>query len=171
MSVLEIRRFPDPVLKKKAEPVETVDEEIRKLMDEMAETMYASFGIGLAAPQVGVSKRVIVVDVSPRDETREGRLIALANPHIVKSEGSEEFEEGCLSLPGFTTVVERPSKITLSAIDREGRDVLIEADGILAIALQHEMDHLEGTLILDHASTLKREFYKKRIKKQAVANS
>jgi len=170
MSLLEIRKFPDPVLKKKAEPVAAVDDEIRKLMDDMAETMYASFGIGLAAPQVGVSKRVIVVDVSPRDEIRESQLIALANPQIIKSEGSEEFEEGCLSLPGFTSVVERPSKITISAMDREGRDVIMEADGILAIALQHEMDHLEGTLILDHASTLKREFYKKRIKKQAVAN-
>lgn len=171
MSLLEIRKFPDPVLKKKAEPVESVDEGIRKLMDDMAETMYASMGIGLAAPQVGVSKRVIVVDVSPRDEQGEGRLFALANPQIIKSEGEEEFEEGCLSLPGFTTVVKRPSKITISALDRDGRDVIIEADGLFAIALQHEMDHLAGTLILDHSSTLRREFYKKRIKKQALASS
>jgi peptide deformylase len=166
MAVREIRTYPDAVLKKLAKPVPGVDDEVRRLMDDMFDTMHESNGIGLAAPQVGVSERVIVVDVSHTSEDAPPP-VALANPEVVAAEGEVEFEEGCLSLPGFLTKVKRSSEITVKALDREGKAVTIEAGGIFAIALQHEMDHLDGTLILDRASGLKREFYKKRIRKQA----
>jgi peptide deformylase len=166
MAVREIRTYPDAVLKQLAKPVPGVDDEVRRLMDDMFDTMHESNGIGLAAPQVGVSERVIVVDVSHTSEDAPPP-VALANPEVVAAEGEVEFEEGCLSLPGFLTKVKRSSEITVKALDREGKAVTIEAGGIFAIALQHEMDHLDGTLILDRASGLKREFYKKRIRKQA----
>jgi len=166
MAVREIRIYPDAVLKQLAKPVPGVDDEVRRLMDDMVETMHESNGIGLAAPQVGVSQRVIVVDVSHTSEDAPPP-VALANPEVVAAEGEVEFEEGCLSLPGFLTKVKRSSEITVKALDRDGKAVTIEAGGIFAIALQHEMDHLDGTLILDRASGLKREFYKKRIRKQA----
>jgi peptide deformylase len=127
-------------------------------------TMYAAPGIGLAAPQVGVSKRVIVVDVSTMDEELPG-LIPLVNPEITQSEGEIEFEEGCLSLPGFTAMVKRAGRVCVRALDSDGKPIQLDAEGILAIALQHEMDHLEGTLLLDRTSPLRREFYKKKVKK------
>jgi peptide deformylase len=161
---LTIKTYPDDVLKRRAEPVEAVDEDVRRLIDDMAQTMYAAPGIGLAAPQVGVSKRVIVVDVSTMDEELPG-LIPLVNPEITQSEGEIELEEGCLSLPGFTTMVKRAGRVCVRALDRDGKPVRLDAEGILAIALQHEMDHLEGTLLLDRTSPLKREFYKKKVKK------
>jgi peptide deformylase len=163
MAVLNIRTYPDEVLKRKAETVEAVDDELRLLMDNMAETMYAAPGIGLAAPQVGVSKRIIVLDVSTPEE--KAPLLQLANPEVVEAYGEVQIEEGCLSLPGFLSSVKRFSEVTVKALDRDGNPVTIEAGGLLAIALQHEIDHLEGTLILDRASMLKREFYRKKIKK------
>jgi len=167
MSVLNIEKYPSTVLKQKASPVEQVDDSVRTLMDDMLETMYASSGIGLAAPQVGVSTRVIVLDVNLQ-EGDDYPVLMLANPEVIHAEGSEEFEEGCLSVPGFTTLIKRPSEVTVKALDRDGNEISIEAGGLLAVALQHEIDHLEGKLILDRASSIKREFYKKRIKKNAA---
>jgi len=167
MSVLNIEKFPSKVLKQKAPPVEQVDDAIRTLMDNMLETMYASSGVGLAAPQVGVSTRVIVLDVNLQ-EGDDYPVLMLANPEVISAEGSEEFEEGCLSVPGFTTLIKRPAEVTVKALDRDGKELTIEAGGLLAVALQHKIDHLEGKLILDRASSIKREFYKKRIKKNAA---
>ncbi len=164
MAVRSIRKFPDDVLKRKAETVESLDEELQRLIDDMVETMYAAKGVGLAAPQVGVSKRLIVVDVSAQ-EGEEGPLIVLCNPEVVCSDGSVKSVEGCLSLPGFTTSVERAEKLTVKGLDREGKEVEIPAEGLLAIALQHELDHIDGTLLLDRTTFLKREFYKKQLKK------
>lgn len=164
MAIREIKKYPDGVLKKKAEPVESVDEDLNRLIDDMVETMYAAPGIGLAAPQVGVSKRLIVVDVNTA-YGEEASLYVLINPEIVESEGEVKSEEGCLSLPGFTVSIDRAEKVTVKALDREGKEVSIPAEGLLAMALQHEIDHLEGTLILDRTSFLKREFFKKQLKK------
>lgn len=164
MAVLTIRKYPDDVLKRKAAPVEAVDDELRRLADDMVETMYAAPGVGLAAPQVGVSKRLVVLDLSTQ-EGEEGSLIVLFNPEITHAEGSAEMEEGCLSLPGFITKVKRAAEVTVRGLDREGKPVAIEAGGLLAIALQHELDHLDGMLILDRAGSLKREFYKKQVRK------
>jgi peptide deformylase len=164
MAIREIKQYPDDVLKKKAEPVESVDEELQRLIDDMVETMYAAPGIGLAAPQVGVSKRLIVVDVKAA-YGEEASLYVLINPEIVESEGEVKSEEGCLSLPGFTVSIDRFEKVTVKGLDREGNEISIPAEGMLAMALQHEIDHIEGTLILDRTSLLKREFYKKQLKK------
>jgi peptide deformylase len=168
MSVLNIEKYPSQVLKQKASPVEQVDDSVRALMDDMLETMYASSGVGLAAPQVGISTRVIVVDANINEDD-DYPVLMLANPEIIEAEGSVEFEEGCLSVPEFTTLIKRPSEVTVRAMDRDGKEITIEADGLLAIVLQHEIDHLEGKLILDRASTIKREFYRKRLKKIAAA--
>jgi peptide deformylase len=164
MAIREILKYPDEVLKKKAEPVESVDEELNRLIDDMVETMYAAPGIGLAAPQVGVSKRLIVVDVKTA-YGEESSLYVLINPEIVESEGEVKSEEGCLSLPEFIVSIDRFEKVTVKGLDREGNEVTIPAEGMLARALQHEIDHIEGTLILDRTSLLKREFYKKQLKK------
>jgi peptide deformylase len=168
MSVIEIKRYPEAVLKKKAEPVITFDDQLQQLIDDMVETMYAAPGVGLAAPQVGVSKRLAVVDISSRDE--QYPLIVLINPSIVQSEGEIEFEEGCLSLPEYTAKVRRAENLVVQAHDREGQKIEIEAGGLLAIAVQHEMDHLDGILLIDRISPIKREFFKKRYKKAARAD-
>jgi peptide deformylase len=171
MAILRIRTYPEEVLKKKAATVEEVDDEVRHLMDDMTETMYAAPGIGLAAPQVGVSRRIIVVDVSTTEKGQGQPLLQLANPEIIASSGEAEIEEGCLSLPEFTTQVKRAAEVTVKAIDRDGNPVTVEANGILAIALQHEIDHINGTIILDYARGLKREFYKKKVRKQLAKAS
>ena len=163
MALLEIRKFPAPVLKRKAEPVSAFDEDLQKLIDDMVETMYAAPGVGLAAPQVGVSKRLAVVDISSRDEKHP--LIVLINPFIVRTDGEIEFEEGCLSIPEYTAKVKRSENLIVRAHDRAGTEVEIEAGGLLAIALQHEIDHLDGLLLIDRISPIKREFFKKRFKK------
>jgi peptide deformylase len=129
----------------------------------MVETMYAAPGVGLAAPQVGVSKRLAVIDLSSKEASFT--LIVLVNPEIVSSEGSIEFEEGCLSIPDYTVKVTRAEKLAVRALDREGKPFEIEGEGLFAIALQHEIDHLEGFLLIDRISQLKREFFKKRYKK------
>ncbi len=147
--VREIVIWPDPVLKEIAKPVDAVDDTVRKLLDDMAETMYAADGVGLAAPQIGASKRLIVIDVSPRQPDQ--KLIHLVNPEIVKVEGKMTYTEGCLSVPGEAEDVERASKVWVRALGRDGKPLEIVAEGdLLAVALQHEFDHLQGTLFVDH---------------------
>ncbi len=160
MSLLKIRTYPDPVLKKKALPVESINGDLQELIDSMVETMYAAPGIGLAAPQVGESKRLIVVDVS----SKEGDipLIVLINPEIIQSEGRIVSEEGCLSVPGYVSTIPRAEKVYVKGHDREGNPIEIEATGLLARALQHEIDHINGTLFVDRMSPIKREFFRKR---------
>ena len=162
--VREIVIWPDPVLKQLAAPVDRVDDDVRRLLDDMAETMYAADGVGLAAPQVGVGQRVIVIDVSPRQP--EQKLIHLVNPEIVEAEGKTIYTEGCLSIPGEAEEVERAAKVRVRALDYHGKPFEIAAEGdLLAIALQHEIDHLQGTVFVDHLSSLKRELIRKRMKK------
>ena len=161
--VREIVIWPDPVLKEVAAPVARVDDGIRRLIDDMAETMYAADGVGLAAPQVGVGKRVIVIDTSPRQEGQ--RLLHLVNPEILRYEGKVTSSEGCLSIPGEAEEVERAAKVWVRALDYSGTPFELECEGLLAIAVQHEYDHLEGTLFVDYLSSLKRELIKKRMKR------
>ena len=162
--VHEIVIWPDPILKERALPVDRVDDDVRRLLDDMAETMYAADGVGLAAPQIGVSKRLIVIDVSPREP--EQKLIHLVNPEIVKVEGKMTYTEGCLSIPGEAEDVERAAKVWVRALGRDGKPFEIVAEGdLLAVALQHEFDHLQGTLFVDHLSSLKRELIRRRMKK------
>jgi len=161
MPILEIRRYPEAVLKNKAAQVSKGDRDLPGLIDSMVETMYAAEGIGLAAPQVGVGKRVIVIDLGGREGGDSG-LIVLVNPEIVLAEGLVESEEGCLSVPQYIATLKRAERIVVRGLDRDGNDVEVSADGLLARALQHEIDHLDGVLILDRISAIKREFYKKR---------
>jgi peptide deformylase len=161
--VREILIWPDPVLKKVAKPVDVVDDSIRRLLDDMAETMYAADGVGLAAPQVAELWRCIVIDTSPRQEGQ--RLIHLVNPQIVRTEGEITYNEGCLSIPGEAEEVERAAKVQVRALDYSGKPFELECQGLLAIAVQHECDHLEGTLFVDHLSSLKREIIRRRMKK------
>jgi peptide deformylase len=162
MALLPILEFPDPRLRTRAAPVAQVDASIRKLIDDMFETMYAAPGIGLAATQVNVHKRVIVIDVT---EDRS-KPLALINPEIIAREGVEETEEGCLSVPGIYDKVTRAEKIRIRTLDRSGKQIEIEADGLLAVCIQHEMDHLEGKLFVDYLSELKRTRIRKKLEKE-----
>jgi peptide deformylase len=155
--------YPDPVLCAKAEPVKEITQEVRDLARDMAETMYENRGIGLAAPQVNVCVRMITVDVSGPD-TRSG-LMTLINPEIVSCEGEVDSEEGCLSIQGYRSLVSRSERVCVRALDLEGNEMTIEADDILAVCLQHEIDHLNGVLFIDHISRLKRSLYEKRLGK------
>lgn len=162
MAILPIIWAPDPVLRTKCKPVEAVDDEIRRLVDDMLATMYAAPGVGLAAPQVGVAKRVIVVDVAGKDE--QPQPIALINPEIVwRSEETQVYEEGCLSLPEMYADVERPAHVKVRYLDRDGAGREIEGDGLLAVCLQHEIDHIDGVLFVDHISALKRNIIMKKM--------
>ena len=162
--VREIFIWPDAVLKQVAAPVDRVDDEIRRLLDDMAETMYAADGVGLAAPQIGLSRRLIVIDTSPRQP--EQKLIHLVNPQIVRAEGKTVYTEGCLSIPGEAEEVERAAKVWVRALDYHGKPIEIAAEGdLLTIALQHEVDHLLGTVFVDHLSSLKRDLIKRRMNK------
>lgn len=155
--------YPDDVLAGKAKKIEEITPELLELIEDMVETMYEGDGVGLAAPQVGQPIRLITLDPSgPKERTQ---LMVLINPEIVSCEGSVSSEEGCLSVPGFSCKVKRHEKVTVKAQDKTGKDVCIEADDFLAIVLQHEIDHLEGTIILDHAGRLKRAMYEKKLKK------
>lgn len=168
MAILDIRIYPEPILTQKAVPVEHINESIRQLLNEMAETMYVASGIGLAAPQVGRSVRAIVVDVSPRIDGE--KLIKLVNPVITFAEGSSVEEEGCLSLPGFSENVTRAAKIVVEAYNEQGKPVKIETDTFLATVLQHEIDHLDGILFIDHLSRLKRDIIKRKLRKKFYKN-
>ena len=162
--VREIIIWPDPRLREKAKDVRPGDAQVRKLVEDMFETMYAASGVGLAAPQVGVLQRVIVIDTSPRQES--AKSVALINPVLVRTEGETVYNEGCLSIPGESEEVVRAEKAWVRAFDRDGNPFTIDAaEGLLAIALQHEIDHLDGTLFVDHLSALKRELIKRRMKR------
>jgi len=165
MAILPIVVAPAPVLKAKAKPVGTVDDEIRQLMDDMLETMYDAPGIGLAAPQVGVSKRVIVLDVAGKDEPPAP--LCLADPEVVwESEELVCYEEGCLSVPKQYAEVERPAVVKVRFLDRDGQRREIEAEGLLATCVQHEIDHLDGILFIDYLSNLKRNMILRKLKKE-----
>ncbi len=168
MAILEIKKYPARVLKQKTMPVNSFDDNLQTLIDDMIETMYDAPGVGLAAPQVGVSSRLAVVDISSKEQNAP--LIVLINPIISRKEGAVEFEEGCLSLPEYTATIERAEIVVVNAVDRKGKPFEIEAGGLLAIALQHEIDHLDGILLIDRISPLKREFFKKRYQKAAKLN-
>jgi peptide deformylase len=168
MAVREILVVPNPVLKQVSAPVAAVDDELRALMDDMLETMYAAPGIGLAAIQVGVPKRVIVMDLARQDEPKQPRYFV--NPEILwKSEETQPYEEGCLSVPEYYDEVERPARVKLRYLNYQGEQVEEDAEGIYAVCIQHEMDHLDGVLFIDHLSRLKREQAVKKVKKQAKA--
>lgn len=177
--VLEILKFPDPRLREVSKAVDQVTEIHAKLAKDMIETMYAANGIGLAAPQVGELIRMLVIDTRPRD--KEGRRykyddmtelekavtqpLVLINPVIVKGEGKTTFDEGCLSVPGYYETVERYEYVEIKALNEKGEEILVKSDGLLAICMQHEMDHLEGTLFIDHLSFIKSNKIKNQIKK------
>jgi len=163
MARLDILHYPDARLHTVAMPVAAVDARIRKLVDDMAETMYAAPGIGLAATQVNVHERVILIDIS---ETHDA-LRVFINPEIVAQSGREESEEGCLSVPGFFDKVQRAERVTVRALDREGKPFNLEADGLLAVCIQHEMDHLMGKVFVDYLSSLKRNRIKAKLAKLA----
>jgi peptide deformylase len=167
MAVLDIAVFPEEVLRTRAEPVAAVDDGVRQLIDDMAETMYAAPGVGLAANQVRVLKRVIVIDVDHPD----GRpnLITLVNPEIVERSGEITWEEGCLSFPGINVDVVRAGRLRVRALDREGAPFEIEAEGLLAVALQHEIDHLDGVTLADKVSFLKRRWIMRELAKQKAS--
>jgi peptide deformylase len=166
MTILHICTYPEKVLCQQAETITNIDEEIVRLAEHMAETMYNAPGIGLAATQVGVSKRLLVADISPREP--ESDLIVLVNPEIIAAEGEVIIEEGCLSVPEYQAEVKRHEKVTVSGLDLSGEEVTIEADGLLAIVLQHEIDHLNGILFIDRISRLKRDLYKRKLRKTLV---
>lgn len=169
MAKLEIITVPDPRLREVCKPVERVDDEIATLMDDMLETMYAAPGIGLAAIQVAVAKRVIVVDVAREDE--EPQPLQLANPEIIwASDDLVVHQEGCLSVPDYFDDVERPSRVKVRYLDRDNETREIEADGLLAVCLQHEIDHLDGALFIDYLSKLKRDRVVKKFQKQVRLN-
>jgi len=162
MALLQILEFPDPRLRNRAQPVAQVDAALRTLIDDMFETMYAAPGIGLAATQVNVAKRVLVLDLSER----RNEPLALINPEILQRAGVEETEEGCLSVPGYFDKVTRAEQIRVRALDRDGKQIEFDADGLLAVCIQHEIDHLDGKLFVDYLSELKRTRIRKKLEKE-----
>ena len=162
MALLNILHYPDPRLRRRADPVTRVDAAVRQLLVDMAETMYAAPGIGLAAIQINVPQRVIVIDLS---EMRD-QLLVLINPEIFEKDGEQVFEEGCLSVPGVYDEVTRAAHIRLRAVDRDGRPFEMEASGLLATCIQHEIDHLDGKVFVDYLSRLKQTRIRKKLEKQ-----
>jgi peptide deformylase len=166
MAVRELRFYPDPVLRQQCQEVETFDQELAGFIDDLAESMYTHRGVGLAAPQVGEPIRVAVVDVAQQEDNPV--LFELVNPEIIEaSEETSDYEEGCLSFPGEAELVTRPARVTVRAQDRQGNSFEIKAEGLLATALQHEIDHLDGVVFIDHISRLKRNLVERRMKKRA----
>ncbi len=163
MARLNILHFPDPRLRKRALPVETVDESVRALVDDMLETMYAAPGIGLAATQVNVQKRVVVMDVSEE----KNQPLVFINPMVLERTGETETDEGCLSVPGFYDTVRRAERVRISALDRDGEPFELDASGLLAVCIQHEIDHLDGKLFVDYLSMLKRDRIRRKLEKQS----
>lgn len=166
MAILPIITLPDPLLRKISEPVDRVDDAVRRLVDDMLETMYEAPGIGLAAIQVAVAKRIVVIDIGKTEETRSP--LFLINPEIIwASEEMSVYQEGCLSVPDYYEDVKRPARVRLRHLDRDGATREFDADGLLATVVQHELDHLEGGLFIDHLSRLKRERVVKKFNKAA----
>jgi peptide deformylase len=165
MAILPILTIPHPILAQRAKPVVEVNDEIKKLIDDMAETMYAAPGVGLAAPQVGKLWRIVVIDVDYNDEGRRANLRVLVNPEIVSSEGVITWDEGCLSVPGVSEEVKRSARVVVRALDRDGKPQEIEGTGLLAVCMQHEIDHLDGTLFVDKLSGLRRKLALRHLKK------
>jgi len=163
MAILEILKYPDPRLSKIARPVENINDDIVQLINDMLETMYAAPGVGLAANQVGALYRIVVLDVD--HENPQKKVYKLINPTIVRSEGEILWEEGCLSVVDFTAEVRRAARVEVAALDDHGKETKIEAEGLLAVALQHEIDHLDGKLFIDRISRLKRDLYTRKRKK------
>src|SRR5436305_844602 len=161
--IYPIVKFGDPVLETPAAPITNFDNELRKLVDDMFESMYAAHGVGLAAPQIGISKRIAVVDVSFKEDPK-GKIV-LVNPEIIKKEGKQTGSEGCLSLPEFRENVTRANKVTIRAQDAHGKQFEMTGEGLLARAFLHETDHLNGKLFISHVSALKRDLMKRKIKK------
>jgi peptide deformylase len=161
MALRPILKYPDPRLKQRAEPVKVVDDEIRRLVDDMAETMYAAPGVGLAANQIGVLLRVFVVDTAGENEPSELRVFI--NPEIVETDGTQTWEEGCLSFPGVVEEIRRAERVRVRALDRDGKPFELEADGLLAVAIQHETDHLNGVVMLDKLSAVKRRLLGRKL--------
>ena len=165
MSKIKILIEPDPILRKKSEPLETVNNELRVLMDDMLETMYAAPGIGLAAIQIGVPKRVIVLDISKSEEKKNP--LYFVNPEIISNSNTDaSYEEGCLSVPGQFAEISRPDKCKIKFLNYAGEEKVLETEGLLATCIQHEMDHLEGILFIDYLSKLKKDMIVKKLSKQ-----
>ncbi len=161
MALLEILQYPDKRLRTVAEAVDVIDDATRQLVDDMFETMYAAPGIGLAATQVNVHRRIIVMDLS----AEKNQPLCLINPEIIKAEGVEQTEEGCLSVPDIFETVERAERIVVKALDAQGKEFTLEADGLLAVCIQHEIDHLDGNVFVDYLSPLKQMRVKKKLQK------
>ncbi len=168
MSILDILEFPDPRLRNKAVPVTEVDQNIQKIVDDMFETMYQAKGIGLAATQVNIHQRIIVIDVS--EERNQPQVFI--NPEItILDEEPESYDEGCLSVPGFYESIERPKRVRVEALNKQGEAFIIEPEGVLAVCIQHEVDHLEGKLFVDYISPMKRNRIRKKLEKQHRAQA
>jgi peptide deformylase len=169
MALREIRKYPDPVLRKKTSRVERIDSTLDRLIEDMVETMHAAPGVGLAANQVGVSLQLAVIDLSSRDDEEQRHpLLVIINPEVLAMEGSVIEEEGCLSIPDYAEKVKRAARVKVRAQDRTGKKFEIEAEGLMAKALQHEIDHLNGLLFVDKLSPLKKNFFRRRFKKTLV---
>ena len=167
MAILDILHFPDPRLRNKAKPVKTVDDSVRRLVDDMLETMYEAPGIGLASTQVNDPRRVVVMDISEEHD----QPLCLINPEILDKQGEEEMDEGCLSVPDVYETVIRADKVKVSALDRDGNPFEMEADGLLAVCIQHEIDHLDGKLFVDYLSQLKRTRIRNKLEKEQRQNA
>ncbi|MGH6629617.1 MAG: peptide deformylase [Burkholderiales bacterium] len=165
MAILKIVKYPDPLLKKRSLPVENITGETVRLIQDMVETMYSAPGVGLAAPQVGALQRILVLDVDYENPGKN--LLKLINPEIRHAEGEVVWEEGCLSVVDFTVETKRAARVRVVALDEKENEIAIDAEGLLSVAIQHEIDHLDGKLIIDRVSRLKRDLYTRRLKKAA----
>lgn len=170
MALLNIIKYPDPILKKKAEPLREITSEIKRLVDDMAETMYAAPGVGLAAPQIGRSVRVIVIDINTREGEKRD-LISLINPEIIEQSGEMVWEEGCLSVPDYSSDIKRAERVVVKGLDIDGKEKVVVGEGLLSVVLQHEIDHLNGILFIDRLGPIKRDLIKRRLRKQARAEA
>lgn len=166
MAIRTILHYPDPRLRQKAQPVTQITPELERLISDMAETMYAAPGVGLAATQIGEPHRIFIVDVAGEDEP--SNLLVFINPEIVAQEGSEQGPEGCLSFPGVTEEIKRAQKVTVRALDRTGKPFELSADGLLAVAIQHESDHLDGVLMIDRMGVLKKRIVQRKMQKRSA---
>lgn len=166
MALRTILHYPDPRLREVAEPVEKVNDEIRQLVEDMAETMYDAPGVGLAATQIGVNQRIFVIDIADEDEPSDLRVFI--NPEIIEKDGQILFSEGCLSFPGVSEEVKRADRVKVRALDAEGKSFQLEAEGLMAVAIQHETDHLNGVLMIDKLNALKRRLVSRKLAKEAA---